>query len=103
MSGAEYSSIEEKVAALEARIEALEERLDETAGGTTDTPASLDRRDSKVVAELEHGRSYSGLQVKRLYKQHTDIRQDRTAKERAKALVKQDFFQLNGRHHVYRG
>lgn len=94
----------EKIAELEERIERLEQVVER--GAVPDMPNGsddLDSRDAAVVGELEHGRSYSGVALKRLYKSNTDIRRDKTAKERAKSLVKRDFFRTDGRHYIFRG
>jgi len=97
----------EKIAELEERIERLEQIVERGAvpnmSDESDAPDNLDSRDAAVVGELEHGRSYSVSQLRRLYKQHTDIRNDSTAKERVKSLVQNDFFQSKNRRFIFRG
>jgi len=94
----------EEFAALKERVAALEERLDEKDGNHSATEQTgLDHRDAAVIAEMEHGGTYSGLQVKRMFKKYTDIRQEKTAKERAKALTNKDVFKQTRNGYTYRG
>lgn len=87
---------------LKARVRRLEDQLDDTPTNVSEVN-ELDSRDAKVIGELEHGRSYSGLQIKKFYKNYTDIRQDKTAKRRAKTLLSRDCFQQDGRFYTFRG
>lgn len=52
----------------------------------TDYPTYIDRRDAPVVNQLTSGEVYDVRTLARLYKRHTDIRRDTTAKDRKRAL-----------------
>lgn len=51
-------------------------------------PAYLDRRDMKVVSEMEIGEVYGSSQLIRAYKHYTDINADPTATRRKNELFK---------------
>lgn len=87
---------------LKARVRRLEDQLSDTTQDVSESKG-LDSRDATVIGKLEHGETYSGLQIKRLYKTETDIRQEKTAKRRAKTLLSKDCFQRNGRQFTFRG
>jgi len=59
-------------------------------------PMYIDRRDAAVVEQLTEGAEYGVTHIKRLYKIHTDIRQDSTAKQRKDNLVKSPAFTNTG-------
>lgn len=69
----------------------------------TETAAGLDHADAKVLGALDHGESYTTSRIARLYEQHAGISSRETANQRVERLVKEPFFQTNGRRHVYRG
>lgn len=52
-----------------------------------ETPAYIDRRDKAVIEALIPGEVYSVTQITKLYKLRTDIRNDRTAKDRKNTLI----------------
>jgi len=52
-----------------------------------ETPPYIDRRDAAVIEALIEGEVYSVTQITRLYKLRTDIRNDKTAKNRKDTLV----------------
>jgi len=60
---------------------------------TEDYPAYIDRRDAEIVKRLEEGTAYGAGQIQHAYKSYTDIRQDKTAKERQKELFKSPAFE----------
>lgn len=89
---------------LKARVRRLEQENDPNDGNHVgQNQNGLDRRDAAVVAELEHGETYTPLTITKLYKRHTDIRRDETAKQRAKQLQQRDFLKRDGRSYIYRG
>ena len=63
----------------------------------------LDHTDAKVLGALDHGETYTTSRLARLYEQHGRISSRETAKQRVERLLKESFFQTNGRRHVYRG
>jgi len=62
----------------------------------TDYPPYIDRRDEEVVKRLEVGEQYGVTLIKDAYKRFTDIRQDRTAKQRKDNLVNSPCFENTG-------
>lgn len=84
--------IEERITELENCIETLErrvEQLEQERNGynPTNQESGLDHRDGAVInAVQDMAGEPSPRQLVRLYKTETDIRQDKTAKERAKTL-----------------
>lgn len=52
-----------------------------------DYPMYIDKRDAAVIEQLEKGDLVRVKTIRRYYKRYTDIRQDKTAKERKNALV----------------
>jgi len=68
-----------------------------------DVGDGLDHADAKVLGTLDHGESYTTSRLARLYEQHGGISSRETANERVERLLKESFFQTNGRRHVYRG
>jgi len=63
---------------------------------TNEYPMYIDRRDAAVVEQLDVGSEYRVKHIKRLYKIHTDIRQESTAKQRKNNLVKSPAFENVG-------
>lgn len=63
----------------------------------------LDHTDAKVLGALDHGEAYTTSRLARLYEQHGRISSRETAKQRVEQLLKEPFFQTDGRRHVYRG
>lgn len=62
----------------------------------SETPVYIDRRDEAVIEALKDGEVYDVRQITKLYKLRTDIRNDRTAKERKNALVDTPVFENVG-------
>jgi len=60
------------------------------------TPLYIDRRDEAVIEALIPGEVYGVTQIKKLYKLRTDIRNDRTAKDRKNALIETPAFECVG-------
>lgn len=52
----------------------------------TDYPMYIDRKDAAVIERLNKGEIYGVSAITHRYKLHTDIRRDKTAKERKNAL-----------------
>jgi hypothetical protein len=63
----------------------------------------LDHADAKVLGALDHGETYTTSRLARLYEQHGGISSRETARTRAERLLKESFFQTDGRRHTYRG
>jgi DNA-dependent RNA polymerase auxiliary subunit epsilon len=59
-------------------------------------PAYIDRRDAAVVEQLSEGQEYNVQYITSLYKTYTDIRKERTAKQRKKNLVQSPAFECVG-------
>ena len=57
-------------------------------------PTYLDRRDMKVVSEMEVNEVYGSEQVMRAYKHYTDINADGTAKRRKRDLFQSPCMEL---------
>jgi hypothetical protein len=96
--------LRERIDELERRVRRLEQERGPSDGNPSHNNSDgLDRRDAAVLAELEHGRGYTSTKIQRLYRAKTDIRQEKTAKRRAKTLVQRDEFKQDGRHFIYRG
>lgn len=100
----ETTELRQRVDRLERRVSALERILD----GRDELPSpakddALDSRDAAVVGALEHGESYTRLDLVHLYQNHTAIRSVETATERAKKLQNRDFFQKNNGRLTFRG
>lgn len=95
----EYPPTRKEFARLRQRIADLEERLDEVeSSSSTKTGGSGpgDHRDNAVIEQLVEGKQYRLNQVARLYREHTDVRNRKTAKERAKTLVEGRTFAIVG-------
>lgn len=58
-----------------------------------DYPAYIDRRDAAVIEQLTEGETYRVNEIKELYKTHTDIRREATARERKKTLLQSPCFE----------
>ena len=71
--------------------------------GGVETSDGLDHTDAKVLGALDHGEAYTTSRLARLYEQHGRISSRETAKQRVERLLKEPFFQTDGRRHVYRG
>lgn len=89
-------------AELKARVRRLEDQVSDTSTDVSDSN-ELDSRDEAVIDQLEDGQSYTGVHIKKLYKKCTDIRQDSTAKQRAKTLLSRDSFERDGRRFTFGG
>ena len=90
------------IAELRKRISELEDALEEATSGATGGTAGQtggygDSRDSAVVEHLEPGQTVGIGQLKQLYRTHTDIRSDRTLKNRVKSLTKSPLFDHRNR------
>lgn len=61
-----------------------------------DYPIYIDRRDAAVVKQLEKNKVYGAAHIERLYKQHTDIRQNSTSKQRKNNLFESPCMKYTG-------
>jgi len=87
----ELAELRDRIEALESRIEQLEQQAD--ANHSTSQGTELDHRDKAVLAVVEEMAHDPGPRgTKKLYKRKTDIRQDKTAVERAKTLRQKEAF-----------
>lgn len=84
-----------RIEELEARLSEVEGQLDgrETSGGA----GYGDHRDQAVLDVLEPGAIVRLATVRKLYRKHTDITNDRTVKRRTKALLQDGPFKTDGR------
>lgn len=103
MSGDEPDVTREEFERLKARVRKLETISKSEKNGELSVLDTLDSRDATVISSLRHGKKYTPIGIKRMYIKQTDIRQDETAKQRAKAILKKDFFKKDGRSYIYRG
>ena len=62
----------------------------------TEYPPYIDRRDAEVVSRMEQGTAYGAREVEKTYKRFTDIRNDRTAKQRKKSLFESPCMEYTG-------
>jgi len=87
----EIDELRDKIESLETRIEQLEQS---DGGNHTQTEETgLDHRDESVIAAVEElGKDPGPRGTLKLYKKKTDIRQHKTAKERAKTLREKEVF-----------
>ncbi|SEW10594.1 hypothetical protein [Natrinema salifodinae] len=81
-----------------AEVQDLKERVAEfEAGeGSTDEAVEYDDRDSAVIEHLEPGEPVKIVELRRLYRRHTDIRSDTTLKKRIQGLVAGPDFDIAG-------
>lgn len=95
----------EECAALRERVDALEARIDalEADDRTTSTSGFGDHRDQSVLGSLDVGQRVSVESIRRRYRTHTDVVNDRTVKKRTKNLLKSGPFDRDGSAWVYRG
>ena len=93
----QHYATKQDVVELRKRISELEDALEEATSGATggtvgQTGGYGDSRDSAVIDQLTPGQTVGIGQLKQLYRTHTDIRSDRTLKNRVKTLTKSPLF-----------
>lgn len=84
------------IANLEARIDELEAKIEELDAEPSSTSAGFDtcdHRDRAVLERLEPGTAVTIRDLRRLYKQHTDIKSKETLVERLRSLTDRPEFQ----------
>jgi hypothetical protein len=88
-------ALRKKVNTLEARIDELEAQSDGTENGEGSEPrrTGRDGRDQAVLDELDAGEVVSLRRLQGLYRTHTDIRSERTLKNRVRSLTKRSEFE----------
>ena len=94
----QHYATKQDVVELRKRISELEDALEDVTSGSTggtvgQTGGYGDSRDSAVVEHLEPGQTVGIGQLKQLYRTYTDIRADRTLKNRVKSLTKSPLFE----------
>lgn len=94
--------------ALRQEVEQLRERVadleDRVQSSSTLPPAAKDYRDARVLDALEPGEIVTLRQFHQLFREHTDIRNEETLRERTKNLAESDAFENVGhRRWQYRG
>lgn len=85
----------EEVAALRRRIEDIEDRVEELESGSSSSVGSSGgpgHRDQAVIDQLESGDIVTVSGLKKLYRTNTDIRSERTLKNRVKSLTNRPEF-----------
>jgi len=90
----EVEALKARVRRLESKLEQDDEQHPEGIGHVS--PGTLDSYDKAVLNVLELGEDYSASTLIRKYKSRTKIRNDKTAKKRLKALVKQNVLERTG-------
>ena len=104
----DYATTEE-LESLKARVSALEEIVEQDDGNPSGETAAqraayLDRYDAAVVECLEEGVPYHVRALKNMYLQETTIRNNDTATERVRSLIKQRCFEnVGGAKHEFLG
>jgi len=96
--------LRERLDELERRVSRLEQdqpESDEIPSG--EKQRGVDHRDAEIMNRMQQGKKYTSTQIQNAYKTYTDIQQDKTAKQRAKMLVKRDCFSKDGRYYVFGG
>ena len=86
---------------LRARIEELEGEVEDLKAhveeGERGSVSGTDPRDQAVLDVLQRGAEYTAPQLISIFHTETDIRRQKTAKRRVKALTKSDAFERSGR------
>jgi hypothetical protein len=80
---------DERIANLEAQIE----RGGSSSGSRSRFESGSDGRDQAVIDQLDAGEVVTVSRLKDLYRTHTDIRTDRTLKNRVPSLLKRPDFE----------
>jgi hypothetical protein len=95
-SGDEVAELRRELAELRKRVSELESRLAHSS--STLPPAASDYGDARVLDVLESGQTVHLRDLRRLYFEHTDIRDGDTVRDRIQDLVESSAFEPAAKH-----
>lgn len=85
-------ALQKKINTLAGRVDDLESQLEEGESSTSSTSSGVEHRDQAVLDQIDAGDHVSVSYLKQLYRINTDIRSDRTLKNRVQSLTNRPEF-----------